>query len=59
MDPERPKNPVEEVALPKAEKRTAETLQVPDITAEQKAEAERSAAERIVEIREQLQPKKN
>ena len=56
MELERPKNPVEEVALPNVEKPTAETLPTPEITPEQKAEAERNATKQIEEIRQQLQP---
>lgn len=57
MESERPKNPVEEVALPTTEKPTAETLPIPEITPEQKAEAERNTAEQIENIMEQLQPR--
>src|SRR3989339_166736 len=55
MDPERPKNPVEEVALPKQpENQPREVLTIPEITPKQHEESERRAAEKIEEIRKQL-----
>jgi hypothetical protein len=57
MDPKRPKNSVEKVVLSTVEKPTAETLPIPKITPEQKAEAKRKTTEQIEKIRKQLQTK--
>jgi len=55
MDPERPKNTVEEVALPKQpEGPSREVPATPEITPEQRKESEKAATERITEIMEQL-----